>query len=463
MKSALPFSAIRTPIFSGQFKKILYLLLSFLGSLYASSQVVPTPFPCSNVTYQSISDGTNTTIFSRDLTTGTTATVRTFAYVVSSLSYSPQSNLLFITRQGSSQLVRIGSSGVVTNTITNFVPGNIGGITADGYLVVSSSEAGFNDHYYVIDVNTSRTATFLKLVDPTSSTYPYPAKTAAPYYTNFAGGATINVGDIAFNPSNGLFYGLNNVTAPSGSGEDPNKYKLVTFNFKTGALVYGSTVTGSGIPTETTAFGSAYFDAGGYFYVFANTLGIFYQVNINTNIATQAGTPSTANNLNDGASCPNATLFPSSTLPVVFGKITASVEDKILTVNWETMQEINNSHYDIELSEDGVHFAKIGTTPTKTPGGNASETLNYSFSRSINGVAGGAGILAVLLGTVLASRRRMMAILMMSIGCTAMFYSCTKNAGESLAALNGKYWVRIAQIDKDGTTSYSKTITVVKK
>ncbi|HTG55895.1 MAG TPA: hypothetical protein VL943_06500, partial [Niabella sp.] len=153
----------------------------------------------------------------------------------------------------------------------------------------------------------------------------------------------------------------------------------------------------------------------------------------------------------------------SQALPVVFGAVEAFFNGETLTINWEALKETNNSHYDIELSADGVHFTKIGTTPTKAVDGNATETLHYSFSRSINGVALGAGALAVLLGAVLGKRRRRMAALIMGMGCAGIFYSCSKNAGDSLGDNEGKYFVRIAQVDKDGTASYSKTVTVIKK
>jgi len=635
---------------------------------------------------------------------------------VNAAAYSPLNNLIYATRAGTNQVVGMGASGpVVTLTVTGLESGNIGDITPDGYLLVANSTVGNDNRYFFVDINESRTATYGKIVDPTSATYPYPEKTAAPYHTSFAAGATINVSDMAYNPTDGLFYGLNNPVTNTGSPDVTNRYKLVTLNPKTGVLSFGGVVSGAGIQTEGSAYGSVFFDASTTMYVFANNLGRYYSINRATRTATQIGPDVAPNGGNDGASCPNAVLYNvsisgtvfadangmtdntvngtgtnggglsvvlwdatenkvldivpvqpdgtyslaatpgktynviittqpgvvgsttqppvvlpagwgvtgqklgsgtgsdgtpsgilsniavgttdlaaanfginqtpqsenltkpvtgapvpnqditfgdsplfgndpedqpgssswstrtiaitslptngfslfydgveitaadlgttgfripnfdpsklatrlttptagvngtsftfatvdaaglqdptpatvainfSQALPVVFGTVEAFFNGETLTVNWEAFKETNNSHYNVELSTDGEHFTKIGTASTKAPNGNAEETLSYSFSRSINGVALGAGVFAMLLGAVLGRRRRMMATLLIGLGCMGILYSCSKNAGDSLGDNEGKYFVRIAQVDKDGTSSYSKTVTVIKK
>ncbi|MCH5720378.1 hypothetical protein [Niabella hibiscisoli] len=532
-------------------------------------------------------------------------------------------------------------------------------------------------------------------------------------------GATINVSDMAYNPTDGLFYGLNNPTLNTGAPDVTNRYKLVTLNPRTGVLSFGSVISGAGIQTETSAYGSVFYDASTTMYVFANNLGRYYSINRTANTATQIGPSVAPNGGNDGASCPNALLYNvsisgnvfadgngmtdntvngsgtdggglsvvlwdavenkvldivpvqpdgtyslaatpgktydvlitsqpgvvgsttkppvvlpagweltgqklgtgtgsdgtpsgtltniavgtsdiastnfgvnqlpesynttkaitgapvpnqdisfgdsplngsdgqdlpaggnpngnpwttrtiaitslptngfvlfydgveitstdigsngfrianfdpaklvtrlvtpvsgttgtsftfstvdasgvqdptpatvavnfSSALPVLFGAIDALFNNGTLTVNWEVLKEVNNSHYDVELSADGVNFTKIGSTPTQASNGNSDTSLSYSFSRSITQGVLGASVLAFLLGGIYARKRRWIAVLLVGLASVGMFYSCSKNDISNVNDDDNKYFVRIAQVDKDGTTSYSKTVTVVK-
>ena len=59
------------------------------------------------------------------------------------------------------------------------------------------------------------------------------------------------------------------------------------------------------------------------------------------------------------------------------------------------------------------------------------------------------------------ARRTRFAILAISLGIGVFAAGCNKNKREVLA--EGKLYIRIVQVDKDGTKSYSKVVTVVKK
>lgn len=446
--------------------KAVCLMLLLLETTGIGAQMVPGPLPCANVVYQSMANGTNSVIISRNLVTGATDTVRGCAFLIHSLSYAPQSNMLYFTRTDQlNRLYRVGTgAGIQSVLISDLVAGNIAAITTDNYLVITSSSPGASDRYYVVDVNSTRTATFHKLVDPTSNTYPYPAKTAAPYHTKFSGDATINVGDIAFNPSNSLFYGVNNVLNAAGTGTDTNARKLVSFDYKTGVLSYGSAVTGVSFQNETEAFGSAYFDVNNNFYVFANTLGRFYHINLTSNAAAPVGPAWVPNNFNDGASCPGATIAPPATLPVIWGSIAASIEQNHLTVKWQTLSELNNEHFEIQASADGKSFISLGVLSSKAPGGTSETPLNYSFSKTLNDMAWGSTLIALLAGiTMLYSRRRLPAALFICIGCVSVLYSCTQKDPQAIYNDNKNYFIRIAQVDADGTMSYSPVIKTVNR
>ena len=66
----------------------------------------------------------------------------------------------------------------------------------------------------------------------------------------------------------------------------------------------------------------------------------------------------------------------SSGLPINLLSINGHNEQNVNIVNWVTSSEINNSHFDIERSEDGIEFTKIGEIKSA---GNTTVNTNYSF------------------------------------------------------------------------------------
>lgn len=73
------------------------------------------------------------------------------------------------------------------------------------------------------------------------------------------------------------------------------------------------------------------------------------------------------------------TLGSSTTnnpLPVELSEFKATLKDGSVVINWTTMSEINNSHFELERSGDGQHFDML----TRVPGsGNSTEMHLYSF------------------------------------------------------------------------------------
>jgi len=54
------------------------------------------------------------------------------------------------------------------------------------------------------------------------------------------------------------------------------------------------------------------------------------------------------------------TSIAGSVLPVELLYFTASYRDKFVQLEWVTVTELNNSHFEIERSRDGIHFETIG-------------------------------------------------------------------------------------------------------
>ncbi len=98
----------------------------------------------------------------------------------------------------------------------------------------------------------------------------------------------------------------------------------------------------------------------------------------------------------------------SNTLPVSMASFTARSEDGgKIRLNWRTLSEVNNAGFDIERSNSGKEFSKIGFVPGK---GMTTSVSEYSFT--------------------------------------------------DLSAYPGRSYYRLKQIDKDGAYSYSDVRTV---
>lgn len=71
------------------------------------------------------------------------------------------------------------------------------------------------------------------------------------------------------------------------------------------------------------------------------------------------------------------TYATSCTLPLKLISFTASENENIIQLNWQTAEEINTSHFNIQRSVDGIHFSSIGNINAK---GGSSQTNSYSYT-----------------------------------------------------------------------------------
>lgn len=270
----------------------------------------PTPFACSNLAYQVSGPNTgNSILYSYNVSTGARTLLGALPARINSIGYNTLDNYIWGINVITNQVVKVGSNAALTTysipnlpapTVTAYY--NVGEVFGDGYLFIYSRLA---TRYYVVDINPARTSTYLKLVDPTAS---YVLDTA-PFGNPFTGVASLDISDIVYKASNGLLHGI--IDAQSAT----NAYRRFTINPATGQVTITATsVAGGGIQNnENVAFGSIFIDqTPNSFYVFANTLGGFYRVDMTTNAATLISTaPTGGANNNDGASCPNALLVTS--------------------------------------------------------------------------------------------------------------------------------------------------------
>lgn len=71
----------------------------------------------------------------------------------------------------------------------------------------------------------------------------------------------------------------------------------------------------------------------------------------------------------------------ATTLPVELISFTAESTNSGNVLNWTTASEVNNSHFEIEKSDNGIDFYTVSTVQGN---GNSSEVIDYSFIDSEN-------------------------------------------------------------------------------
>lgn len=154
-------------------------------------------------------------------------------------------------------------------------------------------------------------------------------------------------------------------------------------------------------------------------------------------------------------------------LSVQFGFINADIIGQTLTVNWQTLCENNNDHFDIEVSTDGAHFTKAGTVMSKSNSNNTTTALEYSFNIVSNGLPISVlslGIFGIFGCIGFKNRRRIKLLTVAAIVVTLLgINACNKSSDTINTSSDKQIYVRIAQVDKDGTTTYSKVFKAVKK
>ncbi len=179
--------------------------------------------------------------------------------------------------------------------------GNIGDIDGNGYLHITG--AGATQAISVVDVTPAR-PTFMTVVSVYSKTVG-------------VGVTSANLGvDMAYNPTNGLFYSLRSGTNP----------ELVTMNPATGQVNLVGTVAGL-----SGNFGAQYMYLSNQLVVIENTTGLRYRVDLNDPLlsfypAGDTGLPNMTNN--DAAGCPNQTFLPPTAANVSVGGRIQTSDDR---------------------------------------------------------------------------------------------------------------------------------------
>ena len=160
------------------------------------------------------------------------------------------------------------------------------------------------------------------------------------------------------------------------------------------------------------------------------------------------------------------TWVKQSTLPVTLTGFSASLNTNgVLKANWKTASERNNSHFILQGSADGKTWKDL---VRKNAAENATAGASYEVETNIGTLTlAGFGLLGLLLLPFTNKRYRMFAFLaVVAVVATA----CAKDKNDDVLNLGGEkslsgntIYLRLAQVDHDGTTTYSEVISVKAK
>lgn len=266
---------------------------------------------------------------------------------------------------------------------------------------------------------------------------------------------------------NDSYGSVSSISVPFGS------FKMNSFWF----YVTGNAEQEPGVPNPATGPGSVTFTGkfrGATQFSFTKTTGFATTTTLPGNgfalidFATEGGT----NNTNVSIDQLEITLssnfdyfaidnfnWAQGALPVTFGSIAATVSEEKGLVNWQTLSEINNDHFEVQVSTDGKTFITVASVASKARGGSSDATINYETGFSFTDRAATAGIyLASLLflGMAHVKRRRVILAFALILG-VAGWVGCSKK-DNGIPVGPEKYYLRIAQVDKDGGRSFSKIV-----
>ena len=151
-------------------------------------------------------------------------------------------------------------------------------------------------------------------------------------------------------------------------------------------------------------------------------------------------------------------------LPVKFGSVQAVYKEGFLNVEWETESEVNNSHFTIDISKDGRKFSPARTVSSKALNGNSGQRLSYQERLEVGKLNLSmlmTPFIILLLGAFAFKRKSFSCILFFVFTVILIMPSCSKN---NLGEIHDetKLYVRVAQTDIDGKTTYSKIVKAIK-
>lgn len=152
-------------------------------------------------------------------------------------------------------------------------------------------------------------------------------------------------------------------------------------------------------------------------------------------------------------------------LSVGFGNLSAFIENGKLIINWNTISETDNDKFIIEVSKTGIdNWKKVAEVKSKATNGNSLENIDYTTQLDLQNAL---AVLATLmfLGFLVPgiSKRRRIVLAILAISITVGYFSCKKSDFVKDVNVGEKIFVRLSQVDKNGTTKVLMIKEAVRK
>ena len=193
-------------------------------------------------------------------------------------------------------------------------------------------------------------------------------------------------------------YDNSSMTSTGGANTPINLMSNSHINIGNGSQVSNATLLISGpalniYDKSTVAIGNqnnSYFNWSSYTYypnVNANSHASKSYSTLNTTMNCGTGYAHTCNmaSVYGPATLANSGAVSATTLPIVLDAFTATLNsDKTIGLDWNTQQESNSSHINIQRSADGENWENIGTVQAKGNSATATE-YNYTDEHPVSG------------------------------------------------------------------------------
>lgn len=158
----------------------------------------------------------------------------------------------------------------------------------------------------------------------------------------------------------------------------------------------------------------------------------------------------------------NGNITDPATMAVHFGSLEADRKGNAINVKWDTKEETNNDHFEIEASKDGQNFTPVATVASRAPNGNSDKAISYQYTVQYQSFFA-VGLFAFLMFLTKGMGRKKSSLIALA-GMVIIIISmsaCSKSKSD--VDLNAKdAFIRIKQIDKNGNFGYSKVVKIVK-
>lgn len=155
-------------------------------------------------------------------------------------------------------------------------------------------------------------------------------------------------------------------------------------------------------------------------------------------------------------------LLNCNPTPVTFSQINATFKNDLLTVNWKTDTESNNDFFEVQFSVDGQKFVSLGRVDSKAMNGNSSTGLEYNFTYQWTHILWmGLPFILALYKVREHNNAKYKKWIISGVLILMMSFASCKKVNLTVQELPKQaIQVRVAQIDRDGSISYSKIVGV---